>query len=164
MAVGLALAACVFDLRSRRIPNGLTFGAAAAGLAYAAATGGWPAAGAGLAGCGLVLALWLPLYALGGMGAGDVKLMAAIGMWVGPLTALHAVLYASIAGAVIAVSLVLARGIVRQTYHNLHLLILHWQVAGFSPHAQLTLATATSPRLAYAVPVLIGTVVATWLR
>ena len=55
-------------------------------------------------------------------------------------------------------------GQVRQTLQNVQLLILHWQVAGFAPHAQLTLATATSPRLAYAVPVLIGTVVAAWLR
>jgi prepilin peptidase CpaA len=164
VAVAIAVAASGFDLHSRRIPNVLTFGAAAAGLFFAAATGGWAGAGAGLAGYALALALWLPLYALGGMGAGDVKLMAAIGMWIGPTAVLHALLYASIAGGLLALTVALFRGVVRQTFQNVQLLILHWQVAGFAPHAQLTLATATSPRLAYAVPVLIGTVVATWLR
>jgi prepilin peptidase CpaA len=164
VAVGIALVASVFDLQSRRIPNALTFGAAAAGLIFAAATGGVSGVGASLAGWLLAMALWLPIYALGGMGAGDVKLMAAVGVWLGPAGALHAALYAAIAGAVLALMLAFARGILRQTFQNVQLLIVHWQVAGFSPHAQLTLATAKSPRLAYAVPVLIGTVTAIWLR
>ena len=154
----------MFDLQSRRIPNGLTFGAAAAGVVFAAATGGIPAIGAGVAGWFLALALWLPIYALGGMGAGDVKLMAAIGMWIGPAAALHAALYAAIAGGVLGLALMFAKGIARQTFQNVNLLLVHWQVAGFSPHAQLTLATAKSPRLAYAVPILLGTVAAIWLR
>ena len=164
VAIGIALAASVFDLQSRRIPNTLTFGATAVGLVFAGVTGGISGIGAGLAGWLVAMALWLPIYALGGMGAGDVKLMAAVGMWIGPSGALHAALYAAIAGGVLALVLAVSRGIVRQTFQNVRLLILHWQVAGFSPHAQLTLATAKSPRLAYAVPVLIGTVAATWFR
>jgi prepilin peptidase CpaA len=163
-AIGIALVASGFDLKSRRIPNVLTFGATAAGVVFAAATGGFAGIGAGLAGWLIAMALWLPIYAVGGMGAGDVKLMAAIGMWMGPAGALHAALYAAIAGGVLALGVALSRGIVRQTVDNVQLLITHWQVAGFAPHAQLTLATATSPRLAYAVPILLGTVVATWLR
>jgi prepilin peptidase CpaA len=164
VAISIALVASVVDLRSRRIPNALTFGATVVGLVVAAATGGLSGIGTGLAGWTVAMALWLPIYALGGMGAGDVKLMAAIGMWIGPAGALHAALYAAIAGGVLALTLAFTRGIVRETFQNVQLLILHWQVAGFSPHAQLTLATAKSPRLAYAVPVLIGTVAATWLR
>jgi prepilin peptidase CpaA len=163
-AIAIAVVASVCDLQSRRIPNALTLGATAAGLVFAAATGGFSGVGASLEGWAVAMALWLPIYALGGMGAGDVKLMAAIGIWIGPAGALHAALYAAMAGGILGLALAFARGIVRQTFHNVQLLILHWQVAGFSPHAQLTLATATSPRLAYAVPVLIGTVAATWLR
>jgi prepilin peptidase CpaA len=104
------------------------------------------------------------MYALGGMGAGDVKLMAAVGAWLGPGDVLYAALYAAVAGAVMAMGVAVVRGCVRQTFSNVHLLLNHWQVAGFSPHAQLTLAAGSSPRLAYAVPVLAGTVAAIWLR
>jgi prepilin peptidase CpaA len=164
VAVGVALTACVFDLHSRRIPNALTLGAAVAGLVYAASSGGVAGVGASFSGWLLALALWIPIYALGGMGAGDVKLMAGIGAWLGPGAVLHAALYAAIAGAGFGLALAIQRRCVRQTFSNVRLLLNHWQVVGFAPHAQLTLATATSPRLAYAVPVLTGTLVALWLQ
>jgi len=164
IAVSVALVACCWDLYSRRIPNLLTFGAALAAFTISTLTAGLPGLGSGMAGWLLATALWLPLYALGGMGAGDVKLLAAIGAWLGPVDVFHAALYAGIAGGILAVVVAVMRGCVRQTYSNVQLLILHWRVAGFAPQAQLTLATATSPRLAYAVPILVGTVVAIWFR
>ena len=163
-AVALALAASAFDLRSRRIPNALTLGGALAGLiasAIVAGTGGiWSSA----AGWAVAMVMWLPLYALGGMGAGDVKLMAALGVWLGPLAIFHTTLYAAVAGAVMAAGIVVAHGCVGQTFMNVHLLLTHWRVVGFAPHAQLTLETASNRRLAYAVPILVGTVVGTWLQ
>lgn len=162
VAVAVALAACVFDVRSRRIPNALTFGAALAAFAVAAFTGGFSALGASGAGWALGLAMWLPIYALGGMGAGDVKLIAAIGAWIGPGAVIYAALYAAVAGGFMAAGVAIAQRCVRQTYDNIQLLILHWRVAGFTPHAQIALGTASSPRLAYAIPVFIGTVVAIW--
>jgi prepilin peptidase CpaA len=164
VVVGVALVACVFDLHSRRIPNVLTFGAALAGLIVATSMSGFPGLGSSTAGWLLATVLWLPLYALGGMGAGDVKLLAAIGAWLGPADVFHAALYAAMAGGLLALMVACAHGCVRQTWSNVQLLILHWRIAGFTPQAQLTLETATSPRLAYAVPILVGTVVAIWLR
>jgi prepilin peptidase CpaA len=165
MAISIALVACVFDLHSRRIPNLLTFGAAGAALAIAAATGGFAAARWSLAGWAVGLAIWLPIYALGGIGAGDVKLMAAIGACLGPAHTIPAALYAAIVGGVLASALAIAHGRARQTIANVQLLLVHWRVAGFTPHAQLTLvADHNAPRLAYAVPILAGTVVAQWLR
>jgi prepilin peptidase CpaA len=81
--LGASLAAAVFDARSRRIPNWLTAALLATGLAHACFVGG----GAGLldasAAC-LVLALpYVVLFALAGGGAGDAKLMGAIGSWLG---------------------------------------------------------------------------------
>jgi prepilin peptidase CpaA len=108
--------------------------------------------------------IWLPIYALGGMGAGDVKLMAAIGAWLGPVAGLLAALYAGVAGAVMAIGVAIAHRCVRQTYDNVSLLIAHWRVTGFAPHAQLTLESSTSPKLPYAVPILAGTVLSIWLR
>ena len=66
-------------------------GGGVAGLGSAA--GGW------LVGC----AAFLPFFLLGGMGAGDVKLMAALGAWVGPHTAIWVALYAGLAGGPLAV-------------------------------------------------------------
>src|SRR3954468_12609902 len=102
-AIAVAFVACLFDLHRRRIPNALTFGAAVAALVTASVTGGLPALGASVGGWAVCLAIWVPLYALGGMGAGDVKLMAAIGAWLGIIDGVHAALYAGIAGAVLAV-------------------------------------------------------------
>jgi len=164
MPVGVAVAASAFDLCSRRIPNALTFGAAAIALVVAAAAGGASGLGASLAGLAVGFALWFPIYLLGGIGAGDVKLMAAIGAWLGPALALYAGLYAGIVGGTLGVSFALAHGCARQTMANVQLLLVHWRVTGFTPHPQLTLATATGPRLPYAVPILAGTVMALWLR
>jgi Flp pilus assembly protein protease CpaA len=79
VALAIASAACVFDLRTRRIPNWLTFGAAAAGMVFHLTTGGMSgferSAGGWLIGAALLIAP----YALGGMG-GDVKLVGARGM------------------------------------------------------------------------------------
>jgi prepilin peptidase CpaA len=164
LAVLVALVAAVCDVRTRRIPNALTFGAAAAALVAAACTGGFAAGQTSAAGWLLGLAIWLPIYALGGMGAGDVKLMAAIGAWLGPGSVLYAAIYTAIAGAVMAAAVAVMHRCVRQTFDNISLLVLHWRVAGFAPHAQLTLDTAASPRLAYAVPILVGTLMAIWLE
>lgn len=164
IAVAVALLGCVFDLHSRRVPNLLTLGAAVAAVVVCTATMGLTGLGSSTSGWLLATALWLPLYALGGMGAGDVKLLAAIGAWLGPADALYAALYAAMAGGVLALVVAFACGCVRQTWNNVQLLILHWRVVGFAPHAQLTLETATSPRLPYAVPILIGTMGAIWFR
>ena len=86
LAVAVALVAAICDVRNRRIPNLLTFGAAAIGLIVATLSHGLSGAGMSAGGWLLALCLWLPLYALGGMGAGDVKLMAAIGAFLGPST------------------------------------------------------------------------------
>src|SRR5437762_8698439 len=93
IAVAVALVACVFDLRSRRIPNVLTLGAALVAFIASGLAGGSSALGASLAGWALAAAIWLPCYLLGGMGAGDVKLMAAIGAWLAPAAAIYATLY-----------------------------------------------------------------------
>jgi prepilin peptidase CpaA len=81
--LAVSLAAAVFDLRSRRIPNWLTLPAFLAGMAHAAWVAGWAGLADGLAAAILVALPFFLLFALAGGGAGDVKLMAAIGAWVG---------------------------------------------------------------------------------
>ena len=102
--IGLTIAslACVTDLRTRRIPNVLTFGAALAGLLYQFANGGIDGLGNGALGLFVGALIFILPFALGGLGGGDVKLLAALGAWLGPETVLWLSLYAGVAGGVMA--------------------------------------------------------------
>src|SRR5436190_14463152 len=98
VAVVLGIVASFYDLRSRRIPNLLTFGGAAAAIVFSLVVHGLPGLWTSLGGWFAGFALFLPFWLLGGMGAGDVKLLACLGAWLGPQVTLWAALYASIAG------------------------------------------------------------------
>ena len=164
IALAIGLAACVTDVRTRRIPNSLTFGAAALGLAFHAVVGGL--AGLGMAALGWVVgvALFLPFFMLRGMGGGDVKLLGALGAWLGPAAAFWLAIYATLAGGVMAVGFSLARGYLTTALRNLGRLLAYWAVVGPRPMPALTLERSDAPRLAFAVPMFIGTVVTIWLR
>ena len=163
--VGIILAlACLSDLRTRRIPNVLTISAALGAVVFHLATGGWSMAGWSVAGLFLGGLLFFPMFALRGMGAGDVKLLAAIGAWVGPGQVAIVALATSIAGGVIAVVVALAHGYLRKALKNIYLVLMHWRIVGVEPLPALTLEQARGPRLAYAFPIAIGTVVTLWLK
>lgn len=102
LTLPLFLAAALYgDLRQHRIPNGLIGLMLAVGLAGQFGQAGWQGvtiAGAGLA---LGLAAFLPLYTGGGMGAGDVKLMAVSGVFLGPGLTLIAIVYTLIFGGLL---------------------------------------------------------------
>lgn len=101
--VVVVVAATVTDLRSRRIPNWLVLPFLAAGIAVSCWLGGWHGIGQSLMGFGLGLALFGAMFLMGGMGAGDVKLAAAIGAWIGPGQLFFALLATAIVGGVMAV-------------------------------------------------------------
>lgn len=165
MSVGALLAlACISDIRTRRIPNALTFPAAVAGVIFHAASGGLPAAGWSLLGWLAGAALFFPIFALRGMGAGDVKLLAAVGAWLGPGQVVIAALLTSIAGGVMGLAVALGAGYLWTAILNLRLLLTHWRVAGVQPLPDMTLEGTRGPRLAYALPIAVGTTVTLWLR
>jgi len=103
VVVGLTLIAAATDLRTRRIPNVLTFTGLLAGLIYAAAVGGWGHLGHALAGMLLCAMPFVLLFIFAGGGAGDAKLMAAVGAWLGLPLGLLALACVLIAGAVLAI-------------------------------------------------------------
>jgi prepilin peptidase CpaA len=163
-AIALVLAACVPDLRTRRIPNVLTFGAAIAGLAFHAVVGGWYGAALSAGGWVLGASLFFPMFALRGMGAGDVKLLAAVGAWLGPALVFWVALITSIAGGILGLLVALIHGYAGTALRNILALIGYWRAVGVRPLNELTLDHARGPRLAYAVPVAIGTMVTLWLK
>ena len=160
----LVTMASVSDLRTRRSPNALTFSAANAGLTFHAVTGGWTDAGWSLAGWFVGALLFFPIFALRGMGAGDVKLLAAVGAWLGPAQTVLVAVLTSIAGGVIALGVALAHRYLGTALRNVWTLLTHWRVAGVQPLPLVTLEGTRGPRLAYAVPIAIGTMVTLWLR
>ncbi|MDQ0571633.1 prepilin peptidase CpaA [Variovorax paradoxus] len=107
----LLVMAAVSDGRFYRIPNWLTFGGMTFAVIYGTFAARTPLSGAShaLGGLGTGLAIMLPFYALGIMGAGDVKLMAMVGAFLGPYQTLQAILFTCIAGGVAAVAFAIHR-------------------------------------------------------
>lgn len=113
LSLGLA-AAVAIDVRTRRIPNWLTGAIAAAGFGLAFG-GGSVTPGRAALGLVLGLALMLPGHVIGATGAGDVKLMAAVGAFLGPALVFRAFLYSALAGGVLALAVAARRGLLTDT-------------------------------------------------
>lgn len=114
----LAVMAGIYDIRFRRIPNWLTLSGIVAGLALNTTMFGLRGLGTSFAGFGLAAAIYFILYAVRGMGAGDVKLMAAIGSVTGPGTWFQIFILTALLGAVLAIVVVVAKGRLRRTLWN----------------------------------------------
>ena len=162
VVLGVGVAACITDVRTRKIPNILTFGAAACGLLFHLITGSWQGLALAAAGWLVGVALFLPFFLLRGMGAGDVKLLAALGAWLGPMQVIWLALFASIAGGVMALLVAGSHGHLRTMFRNIGTMLLFWYVAGPRPVPDQTLERSGSPRLAYAIPIFVGTVITLW--
>lgn len=113
--IGAGASSAVIDLYTRRIPNALTFGVAAFGVAAAMLHLGALTATQALVGLAVGLALMLPGHLIGATGAGDVKLFAAIGTLIGPRAIAMAFVYTALAGGALAVVVALRRRALQQT-------------------------------------------------
>ena len=98
-----ALVGAVIDLRTRRVPNLLVVLTLVGGLVWAVSRKGWPGAVDGLAAAVLLAAPFVVLFVFGGGGAGDAKLMGALGFWLGVYNGTAALVGVALAGVVLAV-------------------------------------------------------------
>jgi prepilin peptidase CpaA len=106
----IILLICVItDVKSRKIYNKVIYPALLAGFAYHLASGGWDALFHSFLGFLIGLGLLLIPYLMGGMGAGDVKLLALIGALKGGAFVFHSFLYIAVIGGIIALGIVLFR-------------------------------------------------------
>ena len=101
--------AAVIDISSRRIPNWVTFAAFFAGVGLNAWLAGPSGAVLAVAGAALGAALLLPFYVIRAMGAGDVKLLAAIGALLGPQMLVSVAVYGALIGGAMSVVILLVR-------------------------------------------------------
>ncbi len=147
-------AAC--DLRTRRIPNLLTGSSMLAGLALHLILGGWAQLGMAAAAAAIGGGIFLVFYLAGGMGAGDVKLMAAVACLAGYHSVAELLVSTAIMGGVFAIALALVHGQLKQTAKNIVALFLHHRSAGLTPHPDLNVTNHRTLRLPYAVAIAAG--------
>ena len=165
LLAAILLGAVVVDLRRRRIPNTLVL--AGIVLAFTAHLGslalGWlplagPAWWSPLIGMAAGFAMLLPLYLLRATGAGDVKLMAMVGAFIGAPLVLTATLYTLLAGGVLSMVFMLGGGVAAQTLANVRFMLTDWALrATTGQGARLAPLQATAARLPYAVAIALGT-------
>jgi len=156
------VAAAVIDSRSHRIPNWLVLSGALYAIVYNTLVPLWPNGTIlfPLAGLALGLALFLPIYLLRAMGAGDVKLLAMVGAFIGPGAVWQAALASLIVGGFLAILYVLFKGTARRLYRNLSS-IFRMSVAdamtGTLPSFRVSTAVSAG-RLPYGIAIALGTI------
>ncbi len=126
-AVGVA---AVTDVWKFKVYNLLTMPLLLSGLLYHGITGGWQGFGGSVLGCLCGFAILVSFYVLGGMGAGDVKLMAALGAWLGPLPTICLFIVSGLAAGVYALALILCYGQVGETWNNLRVIYYRLAILG----------------------------------
>jgi len=148
-------AGAIIDLRTRRVPNALTGSVAALGLLLAVLHATSVSPVAALGGIAVGLAVMLPGHLIGATGAGDVKLLAALGALLGPKGVLMAFVYTAIAGGALALLVAVGRRRLRDTIERTAIFV-HTRGANVEDIERAT----SNNRFAYAPAIAIGALVA----
>ncbi len=157
----VVLVAVWWDLKERRVPNALTVTGLTLALGLRA-LGGIDPLVSGLQGAGLALVLGLPLVALGGLGGGDAKLMAAVGAFLGPGQLLLALAVTAIVGGIMALVLAFHRGAVQEVF--LDAAAVAARPLGLAPdRPRRTIRSPNAITIPYAVAIAIGALKIVWL-
>jgi prepilin peptidase CpaA len=159
-----AVIAAAFDIKSRRVPNLLTGPCLLAALSLHLGFGGWHGMlnsfVASLA-CGLVFFLF---YLAGGMGAGDVKLMAVAGAFTGLSAVPILLVFTALAGGAMALGLAFVRGRMRETLSNVGAIAKHHVRQGLQAHPEINVQNNNQLRLPYAIAIAAGCLLTEWAR
>lgn len=158
-ASAIAMAGAVHDFRSRRIPNKLTLTGLATGIAVSGVANGWQGLESSIWGALLGGGIFFLFFVVGGMGGGDVKLMAAVGAWAGVKQVTPILLAAALAGGVLAVVYMIADGTVGRTLRNTMTLVQHHLTLGFRSHPQINVQNSGTTRVPFGIAIAAGTLV-----
>jgi prepilin peptidase CpaA len=159
--LGAAICAIIgagFDVRSRRIPNWLTYGGLIMACISRFAWGGWNGTKEGLLGAALGGGIFFLLFLVRGMGGGDVKLMAAVCGWVGYHGSLTVLIATALAGGVLALVYMTFYKRTFSTIRNMGALLRFHLTSGVRPHPELNLQGTKTIRLPYGIAIAIGTI------
>jgi prepilin peptidase CpaA len=155
--------ATITDLHSRRIPNWLVFPYWLAGIVVQGVFFGWHGIGQSLAGAGLSIGIFGGLFLLGGMGAGDVKLCAAVGAWIGPAQMIFALIFTALAGGVIVMIWAAMGGFLLDLFKGTGDLMAGWK-SGTLRDPEATIENPTRRKMPYAPAIAIGTLLSFFVR
>jgi len=156
----ILIVAAYIDGKELRVPNWITFPMVISGLIFSTCVGGWSGLGSGLIGMTVGLMCLLPLYSVGGMGAGDVKLMAGIGAWLGGWVTFYAFLLSAVVGGLMAVVMAVRGGKFRKHYENFFMLLFEFKDVK-NPRELSQIAAERKPTmllLPYGIPICIGSI------
>ncbi len=157
LAAGVAVSAAVTDATQRRIPNRLTYPAMLAGLVLQMALHGWRglllSAGGGL----LFGGLFMLFYLVRAMGAGDVKLAAALGCIIGPAASWQVMFATAVAGGTLAIIFMVISGRIVETLRNTLWVAAFHSQHGLQTHPFVNLDNPTAVRMPYGLAFAAGT-------
>jgi prepilin peptidase CpaA len=157
--IPLAVLIIYYDVRYRRIPNPFVLATLISGLTMNIAFGGLDGAVSSLGGCTFAFILMFMLHVFGGMGAGDVKLFAAIGSIIGSHLVLPTFLVVVLTGGLLATVSVLRSGIFKATMHRVLQILV-----GLLPGWQMPRIAVPADRrhtIPYGAAITIGAIIAT---
>ncbi len=152
--------AAVIDGWKLKVPNWITFPMILSGWIYSGVAFGWAGLGWSLVGTAVGLGLLLPAYAIGGMGAGDVKLLAGVGAWVWGTVTFYAFCVSAVVGGLMAVVMVLLQK--KWGHHRDQFWAILGEIMIVRDPSQLA-ATAAERKssmmlLPYGIPIAIGSI------
>jgi prepilin peptidase CpaA len=158
-ALTLTFVAAAVDWRTRKIPNWLTVPGILAGITLRTVISGWPGAKASLEGVGLALALLLPLVLLRALGAGDWKLMGAVGAFMGPILFLFILFGSLLASGLMSVIQMIKTKRVKETLKNIVDLVRGFGVFGFRANPKISLDNPKLLKIPFGVAVAASTAI-----
>jgi len=170
----IVLAVATFtDLRSRRVPNWLVLPFLLAGIVVSpwrydwnghGQGFGWHGIGQSLAGFALAVFIYGFLFWMGGMGAGDVKLCAAIGAWIGPSQLFLALILTGLAGGIMVLCWAVYAGFFKEMFTGAGDVLLGWKRRGMVRDPEMVLANPLKRKMPYAPAIAVGTLMSFFAR
>jgi prepilin peptidase CpaA len=159
LTLALTISAALLDWRSRRIPNWLTVPGFLSGVTLHVVLNGWHGLLFALGGSGLALILLLPLVGLRALGAGDWKLMGAVGAFLGWKLFLFVLVGSIFASGIMAIVQVYRVGRVMETLRNMWTVVRGFFAFGLKKNPQISLDNPRLLKLPFGVAVAAATIV-----
>lgn len=163
LMISLAIAS-ISDLLTRRIPNWLTVPGTLVGLGLHCWISGYEGFLTGILGLTTGFFLLFFFYLLGGMGGGDVKLLALVGSFLGPRLTFYAFVWMALSGGLLALASIVYRKAFLVTARNLKSLVLGWVLRTGLAASQINLQNPSLIKLPYGVAIAIGTALAVYFQ
>lgn len=157
LASAVAVVAAITDVRERRIPNRITYPAMIAGVALQTAVYGWRGLLLGLGGGLLFAGVFFFFYLVRAMGAGDVKLAAALGCIIGPRASWQVMFATALAGGALAILVMVFTGRVIKTLRSTLAVVGFHAMHGLRAHPVVNLDNPAAVRMPYGLAFAAGT-------